>query len=580
LTYWQTSQQQAVKKQSAILFLAVVALYLPAVWGTIVTIDDLGIVKFYGSRTLTIYDVLRPGDGYYYRPLIALSFYLDNLLLGQNPYLLHLENVLIHAANAVLLFLLALRLFPSSRSGLPALAALLFAAHPVNCEAVSWIAGRTDPLATLFVLLAALSLITALESGKLRHTVSAVLLLLIGALAKETALLFVPGSLLLVRYWPLFRPDADSVNVRRQGRALLLLYGGFALVLALAFVGRLDSDHNSVQKLLGGNKLDLAHSLLLAVKILGFYLKKMLFPWPLNFATITLSDWYLVPGFSGVLLVACAPRKSPCFVLICLGGLFLLPPLAVGLFDIAWTMVAERYLYLPSAFFCLGGVGYLHRAAERFSFGRLAIAGTSLCIAVSAVASVDRTMVWHSNLRLFQDTVAKTPDFGMLRNELAVALFHSGRAAEAAAQLDQASSLHNSDLVRRLIARNRMLINLKGATPAERRRMINAAIADLSKEDMDLLITLRRTDYELLKSLYPGPERDEVVAELIKVSEVLFSKTGNAHYLYNNGQLLLEIGDTKGASACFERSYHAAPEDAYYRTSARRLAEKLRGERL
>ena len=97
---------------------------------------------------------------------------------------------------------------------------------------------------------------------------------------------------------------------------------------------------------------------------------------------------------------------------------------------------------------------------------------------------------------------------------------------------------------------------------------------------MDLLITLRRTDYELLKSLYPGPERDEVVAELIKVSEVLFSKTGNAHYLYNNGQLLLEIGDTKGASACFERSYHAAPEDAYYRTSARRLAEKLRGERL
>ena len=113
MTSWQKSLQSICNKQVAFLILAVVALYLPAVWGTIVTIDDQGIMKFYGSGRLTLLDVVRPGPGYYYRPLIALNYYLDYQLLGQNPYLLHLENVLIHAANAALLFLLASRLFPA-----------------------------------------------------------------------------------------------------------------------------------------------------------------------------------------------------------------------------------------------------------------------------------------------------------------------------------------------------------------------------------------------------------------------------------------------------------------------------------
>jgi len=580
LTSWQKSLQSISKRQVAFLLLAVVALYLPAVWGTIVTIDDLGIMKFYGSARLTLLDAVSPGPGYYYRPLIALSYYLDYQLLGQNPYLLHLENVLIHAANAALVFLLTKRLFPSAAAGLPLAAALIFATHPVNCEAVSWIAGRTDPLAAFFVLLASLSLCKGLESGRPRYGVYCVLLLGASILAKETALLFIPGSLLLVRAWPRLNPAASSAAVRLQGRLLCLLYLSFGISLALFFVHRMGVHGNSLHKLLTGNKPDAVHSLLLTVQILGFYLRKMLFPWPLNFAITSVAGWHLVPGVAGLLLLAFAPKRNPYYIPVCIGLLFLLPAIMVGVFDLAWTVAAERYLYIPFAFISIGVTGYLYQAADRMRLQRLLLPALSLCIAVGAASSLQRTLVWHSNLTLFQDTVAKAPDFGMLRNELAVALIHEKRIPEAEEQLRIASSLDITPLVRGLIRTNGMLLSLMDASEADRRRIITGSGRERSEEDTSLLTILRRSDYALLKSEPAGPGKDALVSELIEVSEILYSRTGEPLLLYNNGQLFLERGDLKNAAACFARSYHAASDDAYFKEPARRLAEKLGGQRL
>ena len=580
MTSWQKSLQTISEKRIAFLFLAVVALYLPAVWGTIVTIDDQGIMKFYGSARLTLLDAVSPGPGYYYRPLIALSYYLDYQLLGQNPYLLHLENVLIHAANATLVFLLAKRLFPAAAAGPPLAAALIFATHPVNCEAVSWIAGRTDPLAAFFVLLASLCLCKGLETGRVRYAVYCVLLLGAGILAKETALLFIPGSLLLVRAWPRLNPAASSAAVRLQGRVLCLLYLSFGLVLALFFVYRMGVHGNSIHKLLTGNKPDAVHSLLLTLQIVGFYIKKMLAPWPLNFAITSIAGWYLVPGVAGLLLLGLVSKRNPYYTPVCVGLLFLLPALMVGVFDLAWTVAAERYLYIPSAFLSIGVTGYLFQTAERMRLQRMLLPVLSLFIVVGAAATVQRTLVWHSNLILFQDTVAKSPDFGMLRNELAVALIHEKRVAEAAEQLRIASSLDITPLVRGLVRTNRMLLSLMEASDADRRRIINASGRERSEEDTSLLTILRRTDYALLKSEPAGPGKDALVSELIEVSEIISSRTGEPLLLYNNGQLFLERGDLKNAAACFARSYHAASDDAYFKESARRLAENLGGQRL
>lgn len=579
MTYLAKGVQANDKRQILFLLFAVLSLYAFAVFAPINLIDDAGILKFYREPRLGPLEVVRPGSGYYYRPLISLSFYLDHLLLAQNSYLLHLENILIHAANTVLLFLLAKRMFTPTSRWLHLVTALLFASHPVNAEAVSWIAGRTDPLALLFVLLSSLALLKGVESMRGGYTLLSVLFLAAGVMAKETALLFVPGSLLLVRGWlQTRREDPESTRwARRQSRVLIFSYCGICLGFVLLLFARGSGDGNSLSKLLAGDGVRLNEAVPLAVSILGFYLKKLVLPWPLNFGIISVSRWYAVPALISLSALFFLPRKNPYFFMVLIGLLFLVPALVVGVFDVAWTVVAERYLYLPCAFFCLGCTGYLSLLAARVRRPRLLAVTVSLVVATAAFSTLQRTRVWQSNQALYRDTVAKSPDFAMLHNTLAVTLIQAGRIPEAQQELNLASSLEPSALLRGLIRRNMFLIALTGMSRQESRRFFNLYGLEKSREDTEILAAWKMTDDGLFKTLPAGEERDAVVAELIEVNQALYARTLDPFLLYHNGQLSLERGDRKGAAACFAKSYLKAPEGSHYRAAAKKLAEKLGG---
>ena len=567
------------RRQILFLIFVVLSLYVFAVSAPINLIDDAGILKFYRDPRLGFLDVVRPGSGYYYRPLISLSFYLDHLLLNQNSYLLHLENILVHAANAVLLFLLAKRMLPPASRVLPLVTALIFATHPVNVEAVNWIAGRTDPLALLFVLLSSLALLKGVDSSRTGYTILSVLFLAAGVLAKETALLFVPGSFLLIRGWLLTRSEDPEAGrrARRQSRVLFLSYCGICLAFALLLLLRAKSDGNSLSKLLSGGAERLADAVPLGLSLLGFYLKKLVFPWPLNFGIISVSRWYALPALLSLSALFFLPRKNPHFHMVLIGLLFLVPALVVGVFDLAWTVVAERYLYLPCAFFCLGATGYLSQVTARVRRRGVLVAVVSLVLAIAAFASLQRTRVWQSNLALYRDTVAKSPDFAMLHNTLAVTLIQAGRLSEARHELNLASSLEPSALLKGLIRRNMLLIDLTGRSRQESRRFFNLYALEKSQEDTEILEAWKMTDDGLFKTLPAGAERDSVVEELIEVNQALYARKSDPFLLYNNGQLWLERGDRKRAAECFAESSRKAPEWAHYRVAAQKLAQKLGG---
>ena len=86
-----------------------------------------------------------------WHPLTWLSHALDYQLFALNPVGHHLDSVLIHALNAVLLFLLLV--WVTKRVGPSLLVAALFAVHPLNVESVAWVAERKNVLSTLFFLL-------------------------------------------------------------------------------------------------------------------------------------------------------------------------------------------------------------------------------------------------------------------------------------------------------------------------------------------------------------------------------------------------------------------------------------------
>src|SRR5438876_5528474 len=107
----------------------------------------------------------------HYIPLTRLSYSLNYVLGGMDPWGYHVLNVLLHAANAVLFYLVARRLLaaaagPEDGRGIAmaaAVAALVFGVHPLRVEPVAWLTGRNDLLCATFVLLSTLAYLRAVE---------------------------------------------------------------------------------------------------------------------------------------------------------------------------------------------------------------------------------------------------------------------------------------------------------------------------------------------------------------------------------------------------------------------------------
>src|SRR3989338_1587757 len=79
-----------------------------------------------------------------YIPLTFVSYQLNHVIVGLSPWIYHLTNILLHAANAFLVMLLVSRLAKNSSAGL--IAGLLFLVHPLHTEAAVWASARKDVL--------------------------------------------------------------------------------------------------------------------------------------------------------------------------------------------------------------------------------------------------------------------------------------------------------------------------------------------------------------------------------------------------------------------------------------------------
>ncbi len=137
-----------------------------------------------------------------WHPLTWLSLQADVTLFGPGPRGFHRTNVLLHAANAVLLFLALRRLtgavWPS------AMAAALFTLHPLRAESVAWVSERKDVLSGLFWMLALLAYASYAERPGWRRYLLVAAAFALGLLAKPMVITL-PCVLLLLDYWPLGR---------------------------------------------------------------------------------------------------------------------------------------------------------------------------------------------------------------------------------------------------------------------------------------------------------------------------------------------------------------------------------------
>ncbi len=282
-----------------------IALYNPVIAHPFVVLDDREYVTANshihgGLGWNTIKWAFTSTEAANWHPLTWLSHALDYQLFALNPAGHHLDNVLIHALNAVLLFLLLVS--GTKRVGPSLLVAALFALHPINVESVAWVAERKNVLSTLFFLLAIGAYAWYAQKLGWRRYLLVAALFAAGLMAKPMVITL-PFVLLLLDCWPLDRvswngsqsgPTAAN-GVPRVAFSRLLLEKIPLLFLSAASAWlTLKAQRPAVRTI---EELPLALRIENAVVAYGMYLWKMLWPARLAFyphsLTLPARQWIL-----------------------------------------------------------------------------------------------------------------------------------------------------------------------------------------------------------------------------------------------------------------------------------------------
>ena len=427
-----------------IVFLAAVAVYANTLWGGFVFDDLQNIVQNPWIKDPTyLPEIFGSHMGgfnpefatWYYRPLIHIAHLTVYLLAGLRPPAFHLVNVLLHAVNSVLAFLIVRELMTQETSvshgeDIGAFAAgLIFATHPVHSESVAWVSGISDLAYAAFTLSAFFSYIRGAQGGAARYAWAGALLF-IATLCKEPALMLLP---LLIVYEAVYLQTRTTVRPGISTRLLPFAVGlGLYLVLRIHALGGLAPSPRS-----------LAHeplpSVLSALDLFVRYVNTLALPVNLSALHVfrpveSLLDARALVGLAligGLVIIAWHLRQHPAaivglgFVVLPLLPALYIPALGEGVFF-------ERYLYLPVLGFAILLTLGARKAIARWPYCRTGVATLLILLVLTyAAESVSRNRVWRDSLSLWEDTARKIPDSAVAQEYLCFAQYNAGRPLDA-----------------------------------------------------------------------------------------------------------------------------------------------------
>ena len=399
-----------------------------------------------------------------YRPILLLTYAVQEWIHGNRPWLFRAVNLALHAAVTVSV---ASWLFGLGFAAGPASAvAALFAVATIHVEAVTSLVGRAELLASLLVfVVACLWLRATREGGVARRPYAASLVLfLLAVFVKENAIV-APGVIVLGELFRGGRGRTPWEAWSGLSRAARWALAGFAFPIAVLFAVRLVVIKGLLMSKEAGvfeleNPLVVLSSALRAANALGIdlrYVWKTFLPvhlvadhsaYALPVAR-TLRDpgvWVgTVAVLAGAALALVLWRRRPLAALgLCLFAGAIFPasnvPFVIG------TIFAERLAYLPSAgLFCLA-VGLLAAPARVVPRPVRPWREWLLLAAVVAygAATIARNRVWRDDRTLYADMVAKNPNSAKAHYNVAWDAQREGRDAEAAGHLREAVAIFPS----------------------------------------------------------------------------------------------------------------------------------------
>jgi protein O-mannosyl-transferase len=357
-----------------------------------------------------------------WHPLTWLSLMLDATLFGKGAAAPHLTNVLLHAANSILLFILFRRLTGAVMRS--AMLAMIFALHPLHVESVAWVAERKDVLSAFFGLLSLLGYARYAANNQspwAETTGSSWLMTCLSSpsywlaffffacgLMSKPMLVTLPFVMLLLDFWPLGRCNSLSLP-----RLVIEKIPFFILSTIMSFVTyRVQQEAGAVPPL---SRFPLGLRMENTLVSYARYLGKIFLP--VNLATPYSAANYW-PGllvffslalFAALCVAAVVLRKKFPFAFT---GWFwfagMLVPV-IGLVQVGGQAMADRYMYLPLIGILVmiaWGIGEIC-AKYQPSRGTVVFFATLLFL-VCAVRARNQVSVWKDDGTLFGHALAVT----------------------------------------------------------------------------------------------------------------------------------------------------------------------------
>jgi tetratricopeptide (TPR) repeat protein len=533
-----------------------------------------------------------------YRPLTTLSYLCNYAVLGNGLRVAgyHWVNFLLHWANAWLVLVILRRL--TARPGVALLAAALFAVHPVNVESVTNIIGRADLLAAFSILAGGWCYLRAAGVSGLRKLPwlgGVALLACAGVLMKESAVMI--GAFVLLYDWLWRWPGLPGATWRERLPAAareFALKGWIAIVPAVCLL--LWARHRLLyaSPVYGQSFVDnpIAYAgvfpgFMTAMKVIGRYLGLLVLPGTLScdysynqiplFGAAAqrwedLSAWVALAVVAALVWAAVRGRRD--HMLFAWGTLFFLLLLlpTSNLFVPIGSIMAERFLYLPSVGFCL--VAALALRPMGGALARLGVenprwqpwaarALPALVVAGFALRTHVRNADWRDDLSLWKSAVAAAPDSFKTHKGYANALWDAGRNEPA---LDAALAHAETGLAvldQKPLAEERrdttlffdlgMYYRLKGDFLSQRGQPGEAG--RFYRKSVDILLRAQAVDRWANEashraSLRRGRPADEL------------ADVGNFRIYLQLGQSYLQLGNWAGAEAAGRYAQRLMPNDA------------------
>lgn len=381
-------------------------------------------------------------SGWFYRPLVMISFLLTRVFFGESPVGFHLVQLALHIASASLVFVIFNLLFERKNSRqtklVSFLLALVFLVHSASVEAVTYVASIAEPLYTLFLLVVLLLII---KTKKITPKVKffAGFSFFLALLTKEGAIVF----LVLV---PLYLYFFKKKELKEWTMPLGLGFLGY-LVTRFSFFGIQLEKPNFLSPIA---KVAFSERLLTLPHIFFSFLKTFLFPKELSISQhmvvkspVFANFWLpliISLAFLGLVAFFVVKTKNKLATFFFAWFIFSIFPVLNLVFPLDMTF-AERWLYFPMIGL-LGLIGSFIREIKNKNI-RFYIFVPLLVLSVALLShrTVIRNCDWKDGITLYAHDIKLNPESFDLQNNLGVELFRKGEDKKALEHFEKSVEL-------------------------------------------------------------------------------------------------------------------------------------------